>query len=156
MPHISVKLDRFQGRDAAVVRTLDHPPQEFIVYEGSVPIGVKEGDTFLIDESLCDTAAVSAARVEGSLALTRPTNTMTELLKSYVRSKKVRAMLFGLLVSFGAKFGLHLDNETVAVLLSPVLTYMLSQGLADTGKTAALINATEARPAAVVEDEVAK
>ncbi len=65
-------------------------------------------------------------------------------------------MLFGLLVSFGGRLGLQLDNETVGLLLAPILVYIVGQGFADTGKTAALINASvEAKQTAAsqVEDK---
>jgi len=60
-------------------------------------------------------------------------------LKDMLGSKKAVAMVVGLIVSLGGRIGLELDSEALTVVLSPVLAYILGQGLADAGKEKARI-----------------
>ena len=64
---------------------------------------------------------------------------MTQAIKDMLGSKKAIAMIVGLVVSFAAKYGLQLPTEELAAVLSPVLAYILGQGVADVGKEKARI-----------------
>ena len=48
-------------------------------------------------------------------------------------------MIVGLLVGLGGKYGLDLPPEELTAILSPVLAYILGQGIADVGKEKARI-----------------
>ena len=64
---------------------------------------------------------------------------MTQAIKAMLGSKKAIAMIVGLVVSFAAKYWLQLPTEELAAVLSPVLAYILGQGVADVGKEKARI-----------------
>lgn len=64
---------------------------------------------------------------------------MTKALKDMLGSKKAVAMIVGLIVSLVGRLGLELDPEALTAVLSPVLAYILGQGLADAGKEKARI-----------------
>jgi len=61
---------------------------------------------------------------------------MLDTIKDMILSKKVIAMLSGVIVATLAKVGLDLDVESVAVIISPIIAYIIGQGWADTGKEA--------------------
>lgn len=54
-------------------------------------------------------------------------------------SKKFLASLAGLICSFFATWGLELPTESVMAILSPIMAYVLGQGVADIGKEKAKI-----------------
>ena len=56
------------------------------------------------------------------------------VLKDMLGSKKAVAMIAGLIVSVAGKYGLELPIEELTALLSPILAYIVGQGLADVGK----------------------
>lgn len=64
---------------------------------------------------------------------------MPDLLKS----KKFQAALVGLIVAIAGHYGLDLNSDMLWVILSPILTYIGAQGLADAlpGKEKALVEA---------------
>jgi hypothetical protein len=62
-------------------------------------------------------------------------------IKALLSSKKFVATLIAALVWFGGKVGLHVDTETLAGIVGPIVAYVLGQGLADSGKEAAQITA---------------
>ena len=62
-----------------------------------------------------------------------------QALKDMMRSKKAIAMIVGLVVSLAGKYGLEIPTEELTALLSPLLAYILGQGLADIGKERARI-----------------
>ena len=62
---------------------------------------------------------------------------MLKTLTDLLTSKKFIASLAGTIVAFAGKYGIELDNESVALILSPLVAYILGQGIADTGKEAA-------------------
>lgn len=71
---------------------------------------------------------------------------MKAVLSDLLSSKKALVAILGLLIGFGSKYvpGLeHLDTNELAVLLSPVVAYILGQGLADVGKESAKIEANQ-------------
>lgn len=51
-----------------------------------------------------------------------------------LRSRKFQAAVVGLVVAFAGKAGLQLDDTALLTVLSPILAYIASQGLADIGK----------------------
>lgn len=55
-------------------------------------------------------------------------------MKDVLTSKKFVAALGSVIVAGASKIGLHLDNEALVVILLPVMTYIVSQGIADVGK----------------------
>ena len=61
---------------------------------------------------------------------------MFKAVLEMVGSKKAIAAVAGLIVSFALKYGLELDTESVAAVISPILAYILGQGFADQGKHA--------------------
>jgi hypothetical protein len=60
-------------------------------------------------------------------------------VKALLSSKKFIAALLAALVWLGGKVGLHVDTETLAGIVGPIVAYVLGQGIADHGKEAALI-----------------
>lgn len=55
------------------------------------------------------------------------------------QSKKFQAALVGVIVAVAAEFGFDLDTQTILVILSPVLTYIGGQAVADIGKEKAKV-----------------
>ncbi len=64
---------------------------------------------------------------------------MTQAINDMLKSKKAIAMIAGLVVSFAGKYGLQLPIEELTAVLSPVLAYIVGQGVADVGKEKARI-----------------
>jgi hypothetical protein len=63
---------------------------------------------------------------------------MWSLAKSMLGSKKFVAAGIASIVWGAGKLGLHIDSETLGGIIAPLLVYILGQGVADTGKSAAL------------------
>ena len=59
---------------------------------------------------------------------------MPVVLRDMLGSKKAIAMIVGLVVSCVGKYGLDLPTEELTAVLSPILAYILGQGVADVGK----------------------
>lgn len=57
-------------------------------------------------------------------------------MKELLKSKKFQAAVVGLVVAILSHFGLDVDNATVMTILSPILAFILGQGIADAGKEA--------------------
>ena len=70
---------------------------------------------------------------------------MKNAIKDMLESKKAVAMIAGLVVSFAAKYGLELPTAELTAVLSPVLAYILGQGVADAGKEKAKIETVAAQ-----------
>ena len=82
-------------------------------------------------------------------------------IKEFVGSKKFIMAIAGTVVAATGKVGLELPTETVALLIAPLMTYLVSQGWADYGKEAAkiagtvkLATETSAEPAQAVKDKL--
>ena len=58
------------------------------------------------------------------------------VLLELLSSKKAVATLAGVLVAIAAKVGIGLEPDAVAALVSPILAYLLGQGIAAPGKAA--------------------
>ena len=80
---------------------------------------------------------------------------MPESLMEMLTSKKFITALATTIGALIARLGFNVEIETVAVIITPLIIYIGAQGMADKGKTAAVIQATNpAPPAAVVEQNV--
>jgi hypothetical protein len=66
------------------------------------------------------------------------------LIKSLLRSKKFIASLIGLAAGIAAHFGWQLDEASIMTMLSPILAYIVGQGMADLGKEKAKVERGEA------------
>ena len=66
---------------------------------------------------------------------------MFETLYEMLVSKKFIVAIAGVIVAAAAKIGLDLDTESVALILSPIIAFILGQGVADSGKAAAKVTA---------------
>jgi uncharacterized membrane protein (DUF441 family) len=66
---------------------------------------------------------------------------MNDAIRGLLLSKKFIAAISGVVVALATKKGFHLDTDMVGVLLSPIVAYIVSQGIADKGKAAAVIEA---------------
>jgi hypothetical protein len=64
-------------------------------------------------------------------------------MKMWLSQKKTQAMMFGIILGFAARLGLKMSIDEVSVLMSPVLVYILGQGVADFGKSKAQIEAAK-------------
>lgn len=64
---------------------------------------------------------------------------MKELIVAILTSKKAVAAIAGVIVGLAAKKGLALDNEAVALIVGPIIAYIIGQGASDFGKEAARI-----------------
>ena len=51
-----------------------------------------------------------------------------------LKSKKFQASLVGLIVAMVGRIGLNLDEQALLTVLSPILTYIVGQAMADIGK----------------------
>lgn len=59
---------------------------------------------------------------------------MQETLKQLFTSKKFLATLAGVIITLFAKVGLDVDNETAAMIVGLIGSFVVSQGIADNGK----------------------
>ncbi len=69
---------------------------------------------------------------------------MLSAIKGMLQSKKAVAMVGGVLVGLAGKVGLNLPAEELTAVLSPILAYILGQGVADAGKEKALVEQRDA------------
>lgn len=75
-----------------------------------------------------------------------------DILRALFSSKKFIAAVVGVIVGAGARYGLNLDPTDVAIILSPIISFIIGQGISDLGKDAAKINAAvEINPARAKE-----
>lgn len=66
------------------------------------------------------------------------------MIREALSSKKFIASVAGAITAAALKIGLELPAETVALVLSPIIAYILGQGLSDRGKGAAKVEAIAA------------
>lgn len=59
---------------------------------------------------------------------------LKETVLDMLTSKKALAALAGVIVALAGKWGLNLDTESVALVVGPIVAYILGQGAADFGK----------------------
>ena len=62
-------------------------------------------------------------------------------MKEAATSKKFVAALSGAIAAFAMKMGLEMSTADVTVILTPFIAYILAQGVADQGKSAAKVEA---------------
>lgn len=74
---------------------------------------------------------------------------MIEALKALLASKKFVMAILGMVAMAAAKLGFELDTEAAFVIVSPLLTAILGQGIADQGKGAAQVAPPPAPPVQV-------
>jgi len=67
---------------------------------------------------------------------TIPGAIMGQLIRSLLTSKKFVTALAGTIAAALLKYGWDVSSETVLAVLSPLISYILSQGVADIGKYA--------------------
>lgn len=56
---------------------------------------------------------------------------MPEVITSLFKSKRFVVVVAGVITAFGAKYGLDLNTEALAVILTPVIAYILGQSHVD-------------------------
>ena len=61
------------------------------------------------------------------------------MLKNLFSSKKFVAAFIAVVVAVLAEFGLDIDPQTLMTILSPLMVYIVGQGIADHGKEKAKI-----------------
>jgi len=67
-------------------------------------------------------------------------NWARDLLADLWASKKWRTAALGLVVGLAGKLGLSMDAESLALILAPLVAYIVGQGIADQGKEAAALS----------------
>lgn len=65
---------------------------------------------------------------------------LRDLVLKFDGLKKLSAMLAGVIVAFALRYGIDLDAGSVAAVISPILAYLIGQGIADGGKPKVLID----------------
>lgn len=55
-------------------------------------------------------------------------------MRELLTSKKFIASIMGVIVTIAGKYGLELDETALATIISPILAYIVGQGIADHGK----------------------
>lgn len=71
-------------------------------------------------------------------------NPILQMIKEAVSSKKFVVTVASVIASAAMKIGLELPTETVALVVGPVVAYLLAQGWADQGKEMAKVQGTVA------------
>lgn len=79
------------------------------------------------------------------------------MLKALFSSKKFVAALVGVAVALLAKIGIELDTQDVAAVVSPIIAYIIGQGITDVGKSRAqeIVKAMDAGDAEEVSVDAA-
>lgn len=57
-----------------------------------------------------------------------------QVIKELLRSKKFVTSIIATVVAVLGTFGFHVDEASLAMVLSPFLAFIVGQGIADTGK----------------------
>lgn len=68
---------------------------------------------------------------------------MGETLKELLSSKKFVTALLSLVIVILGHFGIDLDLTSMMAIISPLLAFILGQGIADAGKEAVKIDKTD-------------
>ena len=61
---------------------------------------------------------------------------MLAAIRTMLTSKRFISGVAGLVVAAALKLGLELDTASVAAVITPIVAYIISQGMADWGKEA--------------------
>jgi len=59
---------------------------------------------------------------------------MWGMLSELLTSKKAIAAATGVIIAFAARYGLELPSDAVTQILTPIVAYIVGQGMADFGK----------------------
>ena len=68
---------------------------------------------------------------------------MLNALKELISSKKALMAIASAIVAGVAKLGLELDTEAVLTIITPLVSFVIGQGVADLGKEAAKVEKSE-------------
>lgn len=68
-------------------------------------------------------------------------NPILQMIKEAVSSKKFVMTIAAVIAAWAGKIGLELPTETVTLIVGPIVVYVAAQGWADTGKSAAKVEA---------------
>ena len=68
-------------------------------------------------------------------------NGILEVIKEGATSKKLIAAVAGAITAAALKIGLDLPTADVVAIIAPVVAYIIGQGVADSGKEAAKVQA---------------
>lgn len=60
--------------------------------------------------------------------------TIMSVIRDMLLSKKFLSTIAGVIVAGAAKIGLEMETDAVALLIAPIISYVLGQGVADAGK----------------------
>ena len=66
---------------------------------------------------------------------------LRDTLVEFATSKKAIAAVVGVIVTTAGTYGLELPTDALALVVSPIIAYIVGQGWADSGKPAAAIQA---------------
>jgi hypothetical protein len=68
---------------------------------------------------------------------------MLNALKELISSKKALMAIASAIVAGVAKLGLELDTEAVLTIITPLVSFVIGQGVADLGKEKAKVEKSE-------------
>lgn len=78
-------------------------------------------------------------------------------MKELFLSKKFQVALVATIIAIGGKFGLQLDNQTIGILISPLMLYIGAYAYSDAHITSALIEKdTQLKSVAMSQNPVPK
>ena len=64
---------------------------------------------------------------------------MLDAIKGLLSSKKALAAIAGVVVTLVGKLGIDLDTDALVILITPIVAFVVGQGIADNGKEAAKV-----------------
>ena len=64
---------------------------------------------------------------------------MLDAIKGLLSSKKALAAIAGVVVTLVGQLGIDLDTDALVVLITPIVAFVVGQGIADNGKEAAKV-----------------
>ena len=89
--------------------------------------------SYLVGQGLADSGK-EAAKQMSTFPVAPP-----QILVDLLTSKKFLAMVVGIIMSIATKYGLNIPEDLVNQLVALIVTYVVGQGIADSGKEAARI-----------------
>lgn len=78
---------------------------------------------------------------------------MLEAIRAMLGSKKFIAAIAGVIATALMRFGWDVDVETVVTVLTPIIAYIIGQGVADFGSASAKIAAAQTPPAQRIDPQ---
>jgi hypothetical protein len=67
---------------------------------------------------------------------------MFDAIRELLKSKKFLVALAGMIAAALARAGWDISNETILAILTPLISFVIGQGISDFGKSAASIRAS--------------